>query len=107
MGRRAIEQGPSGRNVQLNVKRLRAAQRLTTRQLANQLTSIGRPIDATGITHIEKGRRRVDVDELVALAAVLKVEPAQLLAPWDCHTCHGAPAAGFVCALCGSETPDA
>lgn len=59
------------------VARLRG--RTTVRELSARLAKLGRPILPSGITKIEQGTRRVDVDDLVALAAVLKVTPTRLL----------------------------
>lgn len=49
------------------------------RELSARLTKLGRPILPSGITKIEQGKRRVDVDDLVALAVALKVTPTRLL----------------------------
>ncbi|MFF7158134.1 helix-turn-helix domain-containing protein [Streptomyces sp. NPDC008139] len=66
-----------------NLKRLRKARGLTTTALAAALADdeIEHPIPASGITRIEKGDRRVDVDDLVALAVALNVSPLTLLLP--------------------------
>lgn len=80
-GRRAIEVGPAGLNVAANVHRVRKARRLSTRQLSARLTEAGRSIPPSGITRIEQGLRRVDVDDLATLAKVLDVEASQLLMP--------------------------
>lgn len=77
--RRAIEVGPHGRRLAANLYRIRNARGLTTRKLAQRLSDLGRPIPASGLTRIEKGQRRVDVDDLLALASTLRVEPMQLL----------------------------
>jgi transcriptional regulator with XRE-family HTH domain len=79
-GRRAVEVGGIGRNVATNLRRLRDARSLSTRDLSALLAKAGRPIPASGITRIEKGERRVDVDDFAALAAALNVEPGHLLA---------------------------
>lgn len=44
---------------------------------------MGRPIQPTGITKIEKMERKVDVDDLMALCAGLRVNPSALLLPPD------------------------
>jgi transcriptional regulator with XRE-family HTH domain len=54
---------------------------LSTTRLSAALKEIGHSIPATGITRIEKGQRRVDVDDLAALAIALKVSPTALLLP--------------------------
>jgi len=80
-GRRAVEVGPVGSNVAVNVRRIRKVRGLTTRQLSARLAEAGRPIPASGITRIEQELRRVDVDDLTALAAALGVRATQLLLP--------------------------
>lgn len=79
--RRAIEVGAVGRNVAENMLRLRTVRGLSTRQLSTRLAELGRKIPASGITRMALLERRVDVDDLVALAAALEVEPAQLMLP--------------------------
>lgn len=78
-----IELGPSGRAVAANTHRLRTAQNLTWTMVSDRLTEIGRPINPVGLRRIEAGDRRVDADDLVALALVLGVGPATLLLPPD------------------------
>lgn len=80
-GRRAIEVGPTGRHVAANIARLRDRRGMTTRQLSGALERSGRPIPASGITRMEKGERVVTADDLVALAAALRVNPSALLLP--------------------------
>jgi transcriptional regulator with XRE-family HTH domain len=43
------------------------------------MTAAGRKITASGVQRIEAGARRIDVDDLVALARALGVTPADLL----------------------------
>lgn len=64
-----------------NVARLRNLRGLTTMQLAGRLAAEERPITASSITKIEQGQRKVDVDDLIALAVVLRVSPTALLLP--------------------------
>lgn len=73
--------GPTGLMVASNLARIREGQGISTTQLAARLKEAGRPIAATSITKIEKGTRRVDADDLVALAVVLGVTPLTLLLP--------------------------
>ncbi|MFJ3282457.1 helix-turn-helix domain-containing protein [Streptomyces halstedii] len=49
------------------------------RELAERLTQAGRPMSQPVVSRIESGARRIDVDDLVALAAVFSVSPAALL----------------------------
>jgi transcriptional regulator with XRE-family HTH domain len=76
---RVIEIGITGSNVADNVLRLRKVRGLTVRTLSARLTEGGRSIPPSGLTRIELRERRVDVDDLVALAAALEVEPSQLM----------------------------
>lgn len=79
--RRAIEVGTIGRNVAENMRRIRTARALTTRQLSARLADLGRKIPASGITRMELAERRVDVDDLTVLASALEIEPRQLMLP--------------------------
>ena len=63
-----------------NVKRLMDAQNLTYSALVAKLAPI-RPIPLLGLRKIVVGERRVDADDLVALAVALGVSPATLLYP--------------------------
>jgi transcriptional regulator with XRE-family HTH domain len=81
--RRSNDLGPTGRAVAANLVRLRKARGLSTTQLSRALADVDRPIPPTGITKIEAGDRRVDADDLVALAVVLGVNPSALLLPVD------------------------
>jgi transcriptional regulator with XRE-family HTH domain len=79
--KRANELGPTGLAVAANVARLRAALGMSTYKLSDILASLGRPIAASAITRIEGGHRRVDTDDLMALAVALDVPPSALLLP--------------------------
>jgi hypothetical protein len=50
-------------------------------KLAARLEELGRPIPTLGLRKIESYERRVDADDLVALAAALGVSPITLLMP--------------------------
>jgi transcriptional regulator with XRE-family HTH domain len=90
---RANDVGSTGRQVAANLRRLRDERGLSTTQLSRLLAEVGRPIQATGITKIEKGLRKVDVDDLFALAYVLDVAPVHLLVPFGEHEAYSvAPA---------------
>ncbi len=58
---------------------LRAERGLAQRELANRVTSLGRPMSNTMLSRIERAQRRCDVDDLVALAQALGVSPLALL----------------------------
>lgn len=69
--------GSVGQRVAKEVARLRG--RTSVRELSARLSKLGRPILPSGITKIEQGQRRVDADDLVALAVALQVTPTRLL----------------------------
>lgn len=74
--------GPTGETLKQNVRRLREGQKLTYVELSDRLAAAGRPIPVLGLRRIERGERRVDADDLVALAVVLGVNPSALLLPF-------------------------
>jgi transcriptional regulator with XRE-family HTH domain len=73
--------GPTGEAVRHNVKAHRDRLNLGYAELSRRLGDLGRQIPVLGLARIEKGDRRVDADDLVALAAALEVSPATLLLP--------------------------
>jgi transcriptional regulator with XRE-family HTH domain len=79
--KRANELGPTGRTVATNLARIRNTLGLSTTRLSAILTDLGRPVAASAISKIEGGTRRVDADDLMALAVALDVPPAALLLP--------------------------
>jgi transcriptional regulator with XRE-family HTH domain len=86
MGTHAVQRGATAETVGANVKRLRSERNLGLRALSKKLGDgdTGRPLLRHGaIDQIEKGTRRVDVDDLVALAIALDVSPITLLMPAD------------------------
>lgn len=86
--------GATARTVADNVRRLRTARGMSLRALAIELKEAGHSLSADALNKIENGRtpapgteepkqvRRVDVDDLMALAQVLRVSPMSLLLPW-------------------------
>lgn len=73
--------GATGRTVASNVRRLREAARLSYAELERRLEDAGRKVPVLGLSSIERERRRVDADDLAALALALEVSPATLLMP--------------------------
>jgi len=73
--------GPTGVRVRANVKKLRQAHGMTYRELSERLERLGRPIPVLGLSRLERGERRVDADDLVALALALEVTPNRLMLP--------------------------
>jgi hypothetical protein len=53
--------------------------------MSEEMAKAGRPILATGLHRLENGKRRIDADDLVGLAAALDVSPITLLMPFTAH----------------------
>ncbi|MGY1705523.1 helix-turn-helix domain-containing protein [Geodermatophilus sp. SYSU D00697] len=70
-----------GARIGQRIRDLRHARGLDLRGLSEKLAEEGRPIKLGQLSKLELGQRRVDVDDLVALAVVLNVSPNQLLMP--------------------------
>lgn len=66
-----------------NVEELRQLRGLSFRDLAAKLGALGRPIGPAVLHRLSQRRRRVDADDLVALAVALGVSPGALLLPRD------------------------
>lgn len=75
------EPGPTARRLADSLRRIRNGQRITTAELSRRLAALGQPIPDTGITKTEQATRRVDADDLVALALALGITPNTLLMP--------------------------
>jgi transcriptional regulator with XRE-family HTH domain len=73
--------GPTGETVRANMKRLMELQNLGYAQLSRKLAEVGRSIPDLGLRRVEAGDRRIDVDDLMALAAAFDVSPVTLLMP--------------------------
>jgi transcriptional regulator with XRE-family HTH domain len=73
--------GPAGQNVRRNVRRLREDRRWSYRELSERLAQVGHAIPTVELGWVDAGERRVDVDDLVALAAVFDLTPGELLEP--------------------------
>lgn len=73
--------GAAGKNVAKNIKRLRQRAGLDLRAMSALLADIKHPISPSGLSKIENRERRVDVDDLVAMAIALNVSPLTLLLP--------------------------
>ncbi|MHA6761806.1 helix-turn-helix domain-containing protein [Streptacidiphilus sp. PAMC 29251] len=81
MASNAVVSGPTSRRVAANIERLRKARQLHQKDLSALLAGVGRPMLPTVISKMERGERRIDVDDLVALALALNVSPSTLLLP--------------------------
>ncbi|MDZ4235260.1 MAG: helix-turn-helix transcriptional regulator [Dietzia sp.] len=73
--------GTTGATVARNIRRVRLERGLAYTELAEQLEELGREVPTWGLRKIESGGRRVDVDDLMALAVALRVSPITLLMP--------------------------
>jgi hypothetical protein len=94
--------GPVGRQVVANVEALRRERGYSFSALSDRLAAIGRPILPTVLHRLSQGGRRVDVDDLTALATVLGTTATRLLGQTSCPGCLDAPPAGFTCNACGA-----
>jgi transcriptional regulator with XRE-family HTH domain len=81
MGTNPVQRGAAADAVSANVKRLRSEQNLGLRALSDRLEKIRPSLRHSTIDAIERGTRRVDVDDVLALALALGVSPATLLFP--------------------------
>ena len=66
-----------------NIRAARQAIGMDLRTMSTNLTDAGRKISPSGISKIENGDRRVDVDDLTGIAYILRTTPAALLTPPD------------------------
>ncbi len=73
--------GPTAERVAQNVRHLRSSQKLSLQALSDRLSTLGQPISLGQLSKLENGDRRVDVDDLMALAVALGVSPTRLLLP--------------------------
>jgi transcriptional regulator with XRE-family HTH domain len=71
--------GPVGQRLAENVAALRG--RIPLRELSARLEKFGRKVLPSGIMNVERSARRIDVDDLMALAAAFEVSPNRLLLP--------------------------
>lgn len=81
MAGKGISEGATGRTVRENIRRIREARDMSWAQMSRFLDRAERPIAALGLRRIEDGSRRIDVDDLMAIAVVLDVAPNDLLLP--------------------------
>lgn len=96
---------PLERNVANNINHIRTLRQISLAEIVRRLAETSRPIPLTGVRRIlVEFTRRIDVDELAALAAALDVaDPWSLTVAPGCDTCHGAPPPSMRCVKCGTE----
>ncbi|HEU0237843.1 MAG TPA: hypothetical protein VFR11_01000 [Micromonosporaceae bacterium] len=73
--------GPAGELTRQTVRTLRLRRNLQYKQISEALAAVGRPIPTLGLSRLEDGDRRVDVDDLVALSLVFDLPAAGFLLP--------------------------
>lgn len=81
MAEKRIEPGPLANQVARSISRIREDRRITYAELSERLAAAGRTIPVLGLSRIERGDRRIDLDDLVAIANALRVPPIWLLFP--------------------------
>lgn len=83
MAKHQVRAGLPTRTVALNLRRLREQRGLSVRTLARMsaFEDGAGGVPPNGVHEIENGLRRVDVDDLMALAVALDVSPCALLMP--------------------------
>jgi transcriptional regulator with XRE-family HTH domain len=64
-----------------NIKRVREAQRLSLAELSRLTSEAGWEVPLIALRRIERMERRIDFDDLLALAYVLRVAPVDLMVP--------------------------
>ncbi|MFF2331815.1 MULTISPECIES: helix-turn-helix domain-containing protein [unclassified Streptomyces] len=79
MAARPLEIGEAGAHLAAAVASQRQARGWDQRHLAERVTATGRPMSLSVLGKVEAGARRVDIDDLVAIAAAFDVPPALLL----------------------------
>lgn len=73
-----IPLGRAGEEARANLERIRTARGLGYAELSRRLQEAGRNIPPLGLSRIERGERRIDIDDLEALSRALGVAPAEL-----------------------------
>lgn len=74
-----VDLGPSGLTVARAIAHHRQQQGLTYAELERRTEQIGHKVGTVALRRIEAHARRVDVDDLTALAVALRVSPVDLL----------------------------
>ncbi len=75
--------GHTNQYVAGNIRAARQAIGMDLRTMSKLLTDAGRKLSPSGISKLEAGDRRVDVDDLTVIAYLLRTTPAALLTPPD------------------------
>lgn len=78
---RSIPEGPAGAVLRANLRRIRLGQGLSYAALSERMRMSGRALPPLSLSRIETGRRRVDLDDVMALAVALGVTVVDLVVP--------------------------
>lgn len=73
--------GITNTHVATNIRTARQAIGMDLRTLSDGMAQAGRKLSPSGISKLEAGDRRVDVDDLTVIAYLLRTTPAALLTP--------------------------
>ncbi len=73
--------GITNTHVAHNIRAARQAIGMDLRTLSDTIAATGRKLSPSGISKLESGDRRVDVDDLTVIAYILRTTPADLLTP--------------------------
>ena len=73
--------GPTGNAVKNNIRFLRLQRKMSVEEMAGRLDYLGWPAHPVVLYRIERGNRRVDVDELALFAKVFRVDAGDMLQP--------------------------
>lgn len=78
---RGNAKGPTSAAFAANLKRIRNSFQIDLAQLSVRLEEIGWSIPVAALSRLENGKRRIDIDDLMALANALGIPPVRLLDP--------------------------
>ncbi|MBA2640482.1 MAG: helix-turn-helix transcriptional regulator [Nocardioidaceae bacterium] len=80
-----MRQDSTGDRLRRRLREIRNRRGLNQADVSAQLGAVGVTLHPTAVAKIEKGTRAVTIDEVLALAYVLRVSPIHLLLPTDDH----------------------
>lgn len=81
MSIRTVALGPFGTVARENIVARRAELGLTAAEVADRTSHAPRPLGRSAVSELERGARRIDIDDLFALALALEVSPLDILRP--------------------------
>lgn len=81
MSIRTVALGPFGTLARENIVARRAELGLTAAEVADRTSRAPRTLGRSAVSELERGARRIDIDDLFAMALALEVSPIDLLTP--------------------------